>query len=225
MPKPKPPYSNQRMLRTDGDETRAHIINIAGQLFATHGFKSVTSKMICSSAHVNTAAVNYHFGSREGLYRAVLLQTHQHLGNVSVLEKLAEASLPPQKKLELIIRTILDQLNHTDWHIRFYIREAIEANNIFIDVFLQQATPKTQILRQIFSQISGLPPDDPRLPASILSTIAPCIFALLANKRAVESVWGVPLLNPDLLAQNISQFAWAGIQNLNTTSNQKAVHS
>lgn len=216
MPKPKKPYSSQRMPRTDGDETRAHIIAVAGQLFATYGFKSVTSKMICASAKVNVAAVNYHFGSREGLYRAVLLETHQYMASVDVLNKLAEANLVPQKKLELIIRVILDQLNHTDWHIRFYIREAMDFNEIFTEVFLQQATPKTQIMRRIFSQISGLSPDDPRLPASILSTIAPCLFALIVNKKSVESVWGVPMFDPDQLARNISQFAWGGLQNLNS---------
>jgi AcrR family transcriptional regulator len=220
MPKPKTPYSNQRMPRTDGDETRTHIIEAAGQLFAIHGFKAVTSKMICAKAQVNAAAVNYHFGNREGLYRAVLLETHQYLANVNMLSQLVKSPLSPQKKLEWIIRLILDQLNHTDWHIRFYIREAMDFNEIFTEVFLQQATPKTQLMRQIFSQITGLPPEDDRLPATVLTALSPCVFALIANKNAVESAWGVKIFELDKLAQHISQFAWAGIQGMKEKSRE-----
>ena len=57
--------------RMDGRETEEKIIECAGQLIAEKGFASVTSKEICRAAGVNLAAVNYHFGSRDGLYLAV----------------------------------------------------------------------------------------------------------------------------------------------------------
>ena len=65
--------------RMDGRETEEKIIKCAGQLIAEKGFASVTSKEICRAAGVNLAAVNYHFGSRDGLYLAVLENVQQYL--------------------------------------------------------------------------------------------------------------------------------------------------
>ena len=64
---------HERGKRGDGDLTRARILESAGQLAAECGYANMTSKQVCERAHVNMAAVNYHFGSREGLYAAVLM--------------------------------------------------------------------------------------------------------------------------------------------------------
>ena len=69
----------------DGRETGEKIIECAGQLIAEKGFASVTSKEICRAAGVNLAAVNYHFGSRDGLYLAVLENVQQYLISIHTL--------------------------------------------------------------------------------------------------------------------------------------------
>ena len=66
--------SIKKNTREDGEETKARLIECAGRLIADQGFDRTTSKDICRLAGTNLAAVNYHFGSREGLYKAVLLE-------------------------------------------------------------------------------------------------------------------------------------------------------
>ena len=208
-----PSKNTTRSTRTDGETTRAHIIEVAGRLFAQYGFEVVTSKMICTEANVNMAAVNYHFGSREGLYRSVLLDVHQRLANLQALNLLAEVPIEPRQKLELIIRAILSQMNSTDWYIRFYIREAVTANDIFIEILRQQAVPKSQALFRIFSQITGLSTEDERLPSVVLTVLAPCILPLIANRKAIDTVLAERAFESEQLIQHISQFTWAGIEN------------
>ena len=79
--------------RMDGRETGEKIIECAGQLIAEKGFASVTSKEICRAAGVNLAAVNYHFGSRDGLYLAVLENVQQYLIELQQLIDLYESDL------------------------------------------------------------------------------------------------------------------------------------
>ena len=57
-----------REQREDGRLTKEKLIECAGKLAAQKGFALVTSKEICQMAGTNLAAINYHFGSREGLY-------------------------------------------------------------------------------------------------------------------------------------------------------------
>jgi len=69
----------QRSSRSDGEVTRARIIDIAGRLFAQNGYGETTSKEISEQADINMAAINYHFGSRENLYLAVLEEADRRL--------------------------------------------------------------------------------------------------------------------------------------------------
>ncbi|AMG31496.1 TetR/AcrR family transcriptional regulator [Grimontia hollisae] len=53
-------------------ETKGKILDAAEQLFAEHGFKETSLRTITSKAGVNLASVNYHFGDKKSLVRAVL---------------------------------------------------------------------------------------------------------------------------------------------------------
>lgn len=52
--------------------TKDLILDAAEALFADHGFAGTSMRMITAEAGVNLAAINYHFGSKENLLRAVL---------------------------------------------------------------------------------------------------------------------------------------------------------
>lgn len=54
--------------------TQSKILDAAEHLFAGHGLHATTLREITSAAEVNLASVNYHFGSKEKLIRAVLLR-------------------------------------------------------------------------------------------------------------------------------------------------------
>jgi AcrR family transcriptional regulator len=53
-------------------ETRREILRAAGESFAAAGFAGATTRQVAAKAGVNVATLHYHFGNKEGLYRAVL---------------------------------------------------------------------------------------------------------------------------------------------------------
>src|SRR5215471_11796867 len=52
--------------------TKDKILGAAEELFMEHGFEATSLRAITAAARVNLAAVNYHFGSKEELFQAVL---------------------------------------------------------------------------------------------------------------------------------------------------------
>ncbi len=52
--------------------TQTRILDAAELLFLGHGFEATSLRQLTASAGVNLAAVNYHFGSKEELFQAVL---------------------------------------------------------------------------------------------------------------------------------------------------------
>ena len=53
-------------------ETKERILDAAETLFMEHGYEATSLRALTSAADVNLAAVNYHFGTKEELFQAVL---------------------------------------------------------------------------------------------------------------------------------------------------------
>jgi len=56
----------------NGSGTKSRILDAAEALFVEHGFEATSMRALSAAAGVNLAAVNYHFGSKEELFQAVL---------------------------------------------------------------------------------------------------------------------------------------------------------
>ena len=52
--------------------TRDSLIKAAIDVFSAKGFEGGSVREITQAAKANQAAINYHFGGKEGLYREVL---------------------------------------------------------------------------------------------------------------------------------------------------------
>src|SRR5919197_2094576 len=59
--------------------TREQLLEVAGQVFSEKGYAGATGKEICERSGANAAAVVYHFGGMENLYRAVLQEARYRL--------------------------------------------------------------------------------------------------------------------------------------------------
>src|SRR5438128_3043834 len=94
-----PPNRSLRPSRSDGQVTRDQILQTAGMVFAERGHAHATSKEICERAGTNVAAVNYHFGSRDGLYEAVLIEAHRQLIDMDDLLALSSAPGDARERL------------------------------------------------------------------------------------------------------------------------------
>lgn len=57
---------------TRNNQTKDRILDAAESLFAEHGFNETSLRAITGKAKVNLASVNYHFGDKKTLIRAVL---------------------------------------------------------------------------------------------------------------------------------------------------------
>ena len=53
-------------------DTKSRILDAAESLFTEHGFEATSLRSLTAAAGVNLAAVNYHFGTKEELFQAVL---------------------------------------------------------------------------------------------------------------------------------------------------------
>ena len=89
--------------------TKDRLLDVTEELVAEHGFDAVSLRQITTDAGTNLAAVNYHFGSREALFREVFTRRVEPINQrrLALLNTL-EANTPAGKPLPL--EDVLDAL-------------------------------------------------------------------------------------------------------------------
>jgi len=81
--------------------TREKILEAAARLFATPDGSAASLRAIARAAGVNSALIHYHFGSREGLFEAVLLSALKPVQERrrALIERLRDAGPPSAEDL------------------------------------------------------------------------------------------------------------------------------
>ncbi len=125
--------------RTD---TKKRIIECGVRQFGAQGYRGTRLRELIEAAGVNQAAVNYHFGSKEGLYRAILqgyagLLTKRRL---EMLDAVLAAAPNGRPGVEDVLRALVEPF--------FELRDSPggEAVGRFLEVFVAERTPFIQEL-------------------------------------------------------------------------------
>ncbi|MGB0894312.1 MAG: TetR/AcrR family transcriptional regulator [Parashewanella sp.] len=95
-------------------DTKTKILNAAEKLFAERGFSETSLRLITSKAEVNLASVNYHFGSKKELIRAVLARYLDVFmpaaeKSITTLEQQGEATL--EEVFSCLVQPLLELTN------------------------------------------------------------------------------------------------------------------
>ena len=98
--------------QTRGEDTRRRILETALEVFAAEGYEGASTRQLAERAGVNLPAIQYYFGSKEGLFRAVIdsiiERTESHMVSLAVEVHTALANLdtPHDVLLELLCRML-----------------------------------------------------------------------------------------------------------------------
>ena len=87
--------------------TKERLLTAATKVFADRGFKETTVREICALAGANLAAVNYHFGGKDKLYRAVLGDFLSSAFSRFPMDVGVGPDSPPEDRLKAYIRGFL----------------------------------------------------------------------------------------------------------------------
>jgi AcrR family transcriptional regulator len=96
-----------RTANRSGELTRERILDTAEHLFSEHGIDGVSMRSIAAGGRVTLALANYHFGSKEGLYRAVF---QRRIAPVSAERRAALAAVMERGRPAPTVREVLDAL-------------------------------------------------------------------------------------------------------------------
>lgn len=116
---------NQTIVPNSGPKLR--LVEAAEKLFAENGFESVSVRDITKEAGANVAAVNYHFGSRDGLVVAVMSRyltpvNQERLARLEKAEKLESHEEALKMLLAAYVRPLVEQVGRSELSEKLYCK-------------------------------------------------------------------------------------------------------
>lgn len=199
--------------RKDGEATRIRILEAAGELFAAHGQGETSNKAVAARAEVDLASINYHFGSRNGLYLAVLDEARRRFLDISELQRISLSAQAAPDKLRELIELVVRKAGRgaESWHLRVLAAEILTPSPQAQAHLRENAPLRLPLLKALFSEISGIPPDDPALTRCILCVTAPWAMLLIGPRGGSGVLREILDMPGDAVAAQLYGFALAGL--------------
>jgi len=138
-------------------QTRERLLKVAARLFATEGYRGTTIADICRHARANIAAVNYHFTSKEQLYREAWRYAFQQ----SIQRHHPDGEIPETAPVEERLRG----------RIRALICRVTDRNNLEFQIVQKELAQPTGLLREV--QREALAPLRKNMEALIREILGP----------------------------------------------------
>jgi TetR/AcrR family transcriptional regulator, regulator of cefoperazone and chloramphenicol sensitivity len=198
-----------------GERARTRLLAEASHIFSEKGYAKASTREICVAAGLNPAAIHYHFGDKDGLYRAVLLGPIQ--GIAAQLAGFDDPGLTLAQSLHHLLRGFVGEdgqsIPDADEGVRLYLREMIEPTPVFAAAAAQHIGPVHDAIARLFARHIGVhePDEDVHrlvfgliamahdycMSREFMKAVAPCLLdGADALQRARERLvdWGVALV-------------------------------
>jgi len=198
------------------EATRSALLEAAAPIFARDGFQIARIREIAEAAGANLSAINYHFGSKEGLYKAVLGYTAQlAIDSHPLLPQTSLVLTAPERFRTLVgnmLRRFVD-VETPSLMARLMVREMANPT-LALDTIIETASkPQFAIVSELIAELLG--------PAATEERIRHCTLSLMG--QVVFYLFGRPVVlrlfpqtyhekNIQQLEHHIAEFSLAGIQ-------------
>lgn len=207
---------NESAASAHGEETRLKLIHAATPEFIEQGFRAARVQQIAARAGVRLSAINYYFGSKEGLYLAVL----RYHGELAITQQplLTDNALPLPDQFRFLIHSVLLRMLDEQQGCRIaqlVLREMANPTAALDDIYQRFQQPQ---LQQMFSLLQQILPQATRdtLLRCVLSLMSQCIMYVLARPLITRTSPHL-LTDPgwlDEIENHIVRFSWAGLMAL-----------
>jgi AcrR family transcriptional regulator len=184
--------AQERLLRTEGrSETRLRLLAAASEEFAQRGYANARVRQIVDQAKVNLAAVNYHFGGKEGLYRATLAHLAERQGQHPALTQ--RRGRTPRARFERHVFALLERYLHPHGAVlgRILAHEAMNPTSHLEDLLAESLGPELAYLQELLSAAAPTAPaGDVELAA--IGVLGQCVLYQFAQPALCRTRPGLP---------------------------------
>jgi AcrR family transcriptional regulator len=150
-----------------GQETRERLLDAAERLFATGGLDAVSVRDITEAAGANTAAIHYHFGSKQDLMAAIVERRAERIGQrrQELLARLGQRSHIELRDVVLALVLPTAELAADEEGGQHYVSllAALGGHPELVQLLIGAYDPYTEQYLQALARVTPDLPDDVRM--------------------------------------------------------------
>ena len=199
---------------SNGEESRQALLQAATDEFLAMGFQAARVQTITRNAGLGLSAINYHFGSKEGLYQAVLSQ-HAELA-IARQPLQGPPDLPPQAQLRWLVSALLHRMVDPENPSRIgplLLREMMNPTAVFELLFERFASQQFRIATAILRTLLGDRVPERVVAQSLYSLFGQCVIYMTGRPMIERLSPEIQLDEAGLqqIADHITAFSWGGL--------------
>lgn len=185
----------------DPDKTRADILNVATHEFSEKGYDGSRVDEIAERTQTSKRMIYYYFGSKEGLFRAVLEECYTRIRSIeSLLDLDAHA---PDQALRRLVQITFDYHNgHPDF-VRLVMNENIQKGAHIADVesIKSRNTSVIDMLQKLLDRgVAAGVLREGIDPVELHMNISALCFYNVSNRYTFSHIFGRDMTSPDFVA-------------------------
>lgn len=181
----------------DADATKANILSVAIEEFASKGLAGSRVDEIAERTHTVKRMIYYYFGSKEGLYRAVLEHAYDHIRTIE--SDLDLESLPPLAALRQLVQVTFDYHNKHPEFVRLVMNENIHKGAHIGHLASIKERNRTVIatLRRLIERGTKAGDFRPEIdPIELHMSISALCFYNVSNRYTFSTIFGRDMTSP-----------------------------
>lgn len=177
--------------------TRERLLEVAEEQFAQKGFFGARVDEIAQAAGINKRMLYAHFGSKDGLYSAVLLKTYQRLAECE--KQFIVVGLDPLVSIRNIVFVSFKFLSENPNFVRMLLWENLNsAKAVPREELVKLKEPTIDYMRRQIrrGKVMGLFSQEADEYHTVLSLMNYC-FSYFSNIHTMSAILGKDLASPD----------------------------
>jgi len=203
-----------KTLRECSKKTCRNLLAAAVDVFAEKGYRDATVAEICSLAKANIAAVNYHFGDKETLYR----EAWRYAFSESIKAHPPDAGVsddsPPEERLRGQITAFLQRISdRKNKEFLIVLKEMTNPTGLLHEIMREMFLPLQKRMQATIRELLGPHVSDMQIQFCEVSIISQCVNPMVLKKKEDRNA-PPGIKNVKAYADHVVRFSLAGIHKI-----------
>ena len=200
-----------------GQATKERLLEAACAVFAERGYRDATHAEICQRANANAAAINYHFTSKEALYRAAFEHLVRRAEEIHPLDGDLPLEAPPGKRLRAFIHGHLSRIfspEHMEGLHKIIMSERFDPTGLLEGPLARDLAENRKHILKILRELLG--PEAPQRDEEWceMSIVSQCLVPAHGetDEEGPRAPFKLDASSIDSLTEHILTFSLAGVE-------------
>jgi AcrR family transcriptional regulator len=174
-----------RPAQASAEASRRRLVDVALPLFAQHGYRGTSLRMLCSASGFSIAVISLHFGGKQKLYDAVVDEVYRRLGARASEALAGVQAVDVGNVMALLYSIARDERDG----VRVLVRQVLDHGRLTAHTEAKHFLPEIEKASKLLAKVLDLPAERARTAAVTVGYLLSRF--VIQDERSLMAAFGV----------------------------------